>query len=216
MTQGQTLWEMLQAKLHGKPPAAPIEFYNPLNHAIGDPVLVEEPGAAYENFNFSVQSILETDRAIGQQIFKFTDYVLGGTNANGDKATLRLRCVPNTIGGGDKILLALADEFKFDPGFLEVLNDASGQFNITDDESQQTEGFERINGTSGSYATVVRVMTLTKAGVCAAPDQEQHFHGEYWDYWRETPPASVKEFVFIELNADTGWFQIWRGREYVE
>ena len=46
--------------------------------------------------------------------------------------------------------------------------------------------------------------------------KEQHFHGEYWDYWRETLPASVKEFVFIELNADTGWFQIWRGREYVE
>ena len=23
-----------------------------------------------------------------------------------------------------------------------------------------------------------------------------------------------KEFVFVEMNSDTGWFQIWRGREF--
>jgi len=39
---------------------------------------------------------------------------------------------------------------------------------------------------------------------------------EYWDYWRDADIGgkTVKEFVFVEMNSDTGWFQIWRGREF--
>ena len=40
---------------------------------------------------------------------------------------------------------------------------------------------------------------------------------EYWDYWRDVDIGggnTAKEFVFVELNSDTGWFQIWRGREF--
>jgi hypothetical protein len=42
---------------------------------------------------------------------------------------------------------------------------------------------------------------------------------EYWDYWRDVDLGggkTAKEFVFVEMNSDTGWFQIWRGREFFE
>ena len=40
---------------------------------------------------------------------------------------------------------------------------------------------------------------------------------EYWDYWRDADIGggkTAKEFLFAEMNSDTGWFQLWRGREF--
>ena len=39
---------------------------------------------------------------------------------------------------------------------------------------------------------------------------------ENWDYWGNADGGggkTAKEFAFAELNSDTGWFQIWRGRK---
>ena len=35
---------------------------------------------------------------------------------------------------------------------------------------------------------------------------------EYWDYWRDADLGggkTAKEFLFAEMNNDTGWFQLW-------
>jgi len=39
----------------------------------------------------------------------------------------------------------------------------------------------------------------------------------YWDYWRVADIGGGKKakgFVFVGMNSDIGWFQIWRGREF--
>jgi len=38
------------------------------------------------------------------------------------------------------------------------------------------------------------------------------------DYWRDADigGGNTKEFVFVEMNSVTGWFQIWRGREFFQ
>lgn len=38
---------------------------------------------------------------------------------------------------------------------------------------------------------------------------------EYWDYFRLTDIEGVEteEFIFVEMNKDSGWFEIWRGFE---
>jgi hypothetical protein len=216
---GQTLWEMFTSKLGQKTAQAPA-YYNPLDCQIGSAVLLDETAQQYQGYQFSVQSILETNRNLNGQVFKFTDYVLLGNNVKGEQLTLRLRCVPlhgaqpqNGASQYSRILLKLEDEFKYDPGFIDVVNDESGEFNISDDKSEEQMTFERINGTKGSFSTVVRELTATKAEGAVAPDKETHFPSEYWDFWRDGKTG--KEYVFVELSTENGWIQIWRGADYL-
>jgi hypothetical protein len=39
---------------------------------------------------------------------------------------------------------------------------------------------------------------------------------EYWDYSRivkDEANQKVEEFLFVEMDKDNGWFQLWRGAE---
>ena len=41
-------------------------------------------------------------------------------------------------------------------------------------------------------------------------------HCEYWDYWRDVKDEAGQsrcEFLFVEMDAENGWFQIWKGNE---
>ena len=210
---------MFKAKLGQKTAQAP-EYYNPLGYKPGSALVVDIPSDTYKGYQFSVQSILETNRNMAGQVYKFTDYVILGNNVKGEQITLRLRCVP--LHGGipqdgasqfARILLKLEDEFKFDQGFIDVVNDDSGQFTIGDDKTGESQVYDRINGTHGSFSTIVRELTATNNQGEAAPDKEQHFPGEYWDFWRDSSPA--KEYVFVELSTENGWIQIWKGQDYL-
>jgi len=217
--QGKTLWEMCKERFGSN--GSHLTFYNPLDLRVGSMVPVTDSRTEFEGFDFSVTEIREYTRRMGGQDFRFTDYVLIGINPKTiggvDKITLRLRAAPNEAGTHDTLLLRLSDELAFDQGFLDVVNDTTGIFEVGEDDGQK-ETYQRLNDVKGSYQAVVLVIKGTTDDGKANRNQTSAGKLEYWDYWREvTLPggqATKTEFLFVEMNADTGWFQIWIGGEY--
>jgi hypothetical protein len=222
--KGKTLWEMLMARLNKSGNGAGIAFSNPMDLRVGSAINIPySNGADLAGYDFSVQEIREYNRHIGNQEFRFTDYVLNGINTKsfdaGSALVARVRVVPNQAGNNDKLFLRVYDEFGFAEDFLNVVKDDTGIFEVEDDKTGKKETFTRINDLKESYDAAVLVVKETTADGKAAGGKTQAQKIEYWDYWRDVQLGrgnTAKEFVFVELNSDTGWFQIWRGREFFE
>jgi len=221
--KGKTLWEMLQERLHrGSGNGAGIAFDNPLDQRVGSAVTIAwSNGPEYADYNFTIREIREYTRRIGGQEFRFTDYVLRGVNTKSFEAdqelTARLRVMPNPAGAHDTLLLRLYDEFEFAEGFLAVVQDTTGIFAVKDDKTGAAQTFSRINDLRDSYEAVVLVVSETTPDGKAAAGKTSPVKVEYWDYWRDADIGggkAAKEFLFVEMNSDTGWFQIWQGREF--
>jgi hypothetical protein len=222
--KGKTLWEMLAERVRGGGAGngAGTPFSNPLDLRVGSAVPVAYAnGPEFTGYSFTVREIREYTRRIQGQDFRFTDYVLNGVNTKSldadDARTARVRVVPNQAGANDSLLLQLDDEFEFAEDFLGVVKDTTGLFKITDDQSGQETTFSRINDLRESYAAAVLVVAETTPDGKAATGKVSPAKLEYWDYWRDADLGggkTAKEFVFVEMNSDTGWFQIWRGREF--
>jgi hypothetical protein len=217
----KTLWEMFTERFHVSNGDA-VTFDNPLDLRIGSPVEVAPVnGPEFADYDFSVKEIRQYLRVINNQEFVFTDYVLRAANSKtfnpSDERTLRLRVVPNAAGAHDSLLLNLYDEFAFAEDFLGVVKDTTGIFETTDDATGQKDTFSRINDLRESYNAAVLVVNGTDEQGKAPPAQTTREKVEYWDYWREMDIGAgktAKEFIFVEMNSATGWFQIWRGREF--
>ena len=220
--KGKTLWEMLTERLHGSGNGAGIAFANPLDLRVGSPLAVAYAnGPEFADYNFTVQEIREYTRRIQGQDFRFADYVLRGVNAKSPDADnvlmTRVRVVPNAAGANDALLLRIYDEFEFAEDFLAVVKDTTGLFKVTDDKSGAEATFSRINDVRDSYQAAVLAVAETTTDGKGAPGKVSPAKVEYWDYWRDAdigPGKTAKEFVFVEMNSDNGWFQIWRGREF--
>jgi hypothetical protein len=219
---GQTLWEMFRERIKGNGNGAAIPFRNPLDLRIGSPVrMAHANGPAFADYTFTVQAIHEYVRRIGGQEFGFADYVLRGVNTKtfdaDQQMVARLRVVPNQAGAHDSLLLRLEDEFGFAEDFLNVVKDPTGVFKVTDDAAGSTDEFSRLNDLRESYEAEVLAVAETTAEGKAPPAKTTHLKLEYWDYWRDVDIGggnTAKEFLFVELNSDTGWIQVWRGREF--
>ena len=217
---------MLQDRLHGTGSGngAGIAFENPLDLRVGSPLNVPfSNGPEFADCDFTVQEIREYTRRIGGQDFRFTDYVVSGVSTKSfdakDSITARVRVVPNQAGARDALLLRLYDEFAFSEDFLGVLKDTTGILELDADKSGPAATFSRINDLRESYQAVVLVVSETTTDGKAAPGKASPVKVEYWDYWRDADIGggkTAKEFLFAEMNSDTGWFQIWRGREFFQ
>src|ERR1043166_2827986 len=220
--KGKTLWRWWGARVHRSGNGAGIAFDNPLDLRIGSAVIVPAVnGPELSQYDFAGEEIREYTRRLGGRDFVFTDYVLRGVNTKSFEAEqriiARLRVVPNEAGAHDSLLLRLEDEFAFAEDFLGVVKDTTGIFEVKDDQSGDTETFSRINDLRESYQAVVLAVSATTPEGKAAPGKTSPVKVEYWDYCRDADIGggkTAKEFVFVEMNSDTGWFQIWRGREF--
>ena len=220
--KGETLWEMFLRRIHqGGNNGSGLAFYNPRDGRVGSPLTIAySNGPEFADHDFTLREIREYNRRIGGQDYRFVDYVLRGVNNKSfdaaDAIEARVRAVPNPAGAHDALLLRLVNEFAFAEDFLGVVKDDSGVFEVTDEASGATDTFRRINDlkelprrrarSGGNHA---RGESGVRQGLTRAD--------RYWDYWRDADlggGASAKEFVFVEMNRETGWFQIWRGREF--
>jgi hypothetical protein len=216
MARGKTLWEMLVEKLQG-----PVElrFYNPLKARVGNALTIDE--VELRDYNFFLHEIREYKRTIGREEFPFVDYVLLARPLGGEDVWVRLRLNPvddpERASGvtHDVLLLRLYDELAYDQGLHEVLNDTTKKFQVVED-GEVREEFWRINDVASPYKARVAVLKDTDRDSKVEKDEVKTVHLEYWDYWRETQDEfgqTFTEFLFVEMDTDNGWFQMWRGRE---
>lgn len=216
MAKGRTLWEMLLDKLKG-----PVEFqyYNPLRARIGSAVTLDE--VEWRDLNFFVLSIHEYKRTIGGQEFRFVDYALMARPLHGDKIIVRLRLMPaddpDEAAGVDHhvLLLRLEDDLPYDEGLHKVVNDGTKKFQVLEDDKVQAE-YERINDVSSSYRAEVTIVRDVNLDQHITRDEIETRRVEYWDYEREVKDEAGqprREFLFVEMDGENGWFRIWKGNE---
>jgi hypothetical protein len=214
MAKGRTLWEMLKAKLQG-----PVEsqHYNPLRARIGGSVSINE--LDLRDLNFFIKEIREYRRRIEGREFVFTDYVLLARPLQGDDVWLRLRLNPVAEpdrGSGlthDVLALQLDDEMGYSEEFHNVVNDTTKKFEVRQDGNLVAE-YWRINDVASAYHATVAVIKDTNNDGRVDEDEVATVKVDYWDYWRETPDEAGQkftEFLFVEMDKDSGWFQIWKG-----
>ncbi len=216
MAKGKTLWEMLMEKLHG-----PVEFdyYNPLKAKIGSFVTIDD--LDLHDLDFRVEEIREYRRTIGGKDFLFADYVLLARPMGKDEVQARLRL--NPVEDPDRaaglthhaLVLRLDDEMAYGKDFYEVLTDKTGKFQVLDD-GKVTAEYWRINEVHKPYRARVSVVKDADHNKKAEKSEVEHIQVDYWDYARQiqTPGGQpAVEYLFIEMDEESGWFQIWRGRE---
>ncbi len=106
-------------------------------------------------------------------------------------------------------MLSLYDSLAYNEGLLAVVRDDSAKLIIHDDTNPANIAGEilwRIYDVTGSHISSVNIRS--KIGVTDAVI-------EYWGYSRLTDIEGVdtEEFIVVEMNKATGWFEIWRGVE---
>jgi hypothetical protein len=208
----KTLWEMLKAKVAGP---VELQITNPLKLKIGNTVRIDD--IDLKDLSFNVKQIMEYKRTIGGQDFYFTDYDLLAHPLGGEDVKVRLRL--NPMERPDKaaglthnvVMLRIYDEMAYDEGLYNVVTDTTKMFEVNQD-GVCVERYYRINNVQDSYKPAV---TVVKEGA-KDMDDVQKVNIEYWDYWREEKDeggTTFNQFLFVEMNKDDGWFQIWRGQE---
>ena len=108
-------------------------------------------------------------------------------------------------------MLKLYDEFAYDEGFFKVVTDTTKKFEINQ-EDKCTETYYRINDVQDSYKPIVTIVKDNDQNMGSV----DKLNLEYWDYWREDIDeggTKYNQFLFVEMDRNNGWFQIWRGQE---
>jgi hypothetical protein len=178
--------------------------YNPLAAKCGAFVAVDE--LDFRGKNFRVVEIRQCDHQIGGKHYAMVDYVL-----QADQQVARLRVVPS----GEQwraMLLSLYDDLAYDEGLHNVVRDDTLKFVVDDAEAGLHEEYWRVEDVRGSYKANVTVLQGDDPNAAPAVSRVEV---EYWDYWRDTEVDGVKvtQYLYVEMNTETGWFQIWRGME---
>lgn len=216
MGRGKTLWEMLMEWFQ-----KPVEesVFNPLRAKVGSAVTISELDLG--EYNFFVREIREYRRKIGMKNFYSVDYVLLARPLGQDDVHVRVRILPvddpeRAAGlSHHALLLRLDDELAYDEEFLAVVNDDTGKFQVLQDGNVEEE-YYRVNDLRSPYQAWVTVVQDLDGDKKAEQDEIEKFPLEYWDYWRETKDEvgiSFRQFLFVELNKNDGWIQIWKGQE---
>jgi len=213
MAKGRTLWEMWTGK---KQPAVEERYFNPMKAKIGSAVAIND--IDLKQCDFFVKEIREYKRTIEGKLFRFTDYVLHAQPLKGDAVVLRLRVNPTGQTDGapthNVLVLRLYDEMAYDKGFHGVVTDTTKKIEVADNNVTQT--YCRINDVQTFYKATVAVVRHANQDGKVEEDEVETIQVEYWDYWRETPDEAgnpTVEFLFVEMDTGSGWFQLWRGEE---
>ncbi len=216
MAKGKTLWEMLTEKFQSP---VELQYYNPLKARIGNAVEINE--VEWRDYNFFLREIREYKRTISGRQFLFADYVLLARPLGGDDVSLRLRLNPvdnpDRAGGPSHhvLLLRLYDELAYSEDFHKVVTDTTKRFQVMDN-GQVVEEYWRINDVSDPYKARVSIIKDINSDGKVEKSEVDALELEYWDYWRDTTDEfgqPLRQYLFVEMDRDNGWFQLWRGQE---
>lgn len=211
-----TAWQLLMRKLNPEKPKS-SKVQNPFFAKIGSSVLLDVMD--YRDMTFFVKEIKEVTRTIGTQQFPFVDYSLLSRPLGKDDVFIKLRLMPivNAQKGHvdlthNVLLLSKYDEMPFNQGLRDTLN--ANDFVVSDNQGVEIAKYWRINDVKNSYHASLKIVNEENDN---NPDAMFLRDGiEYWDYWREHPDEAgqiVKEYLFVEMETDNGYFTIWKGEE---
>jgi hypothetical protein len=216
MARGRTLWEMFVDWARGP---RELRYYNPLHARLGASFTLND--IDLKEHNFLVRDIREFRRTIGRKQFVFTDYGLVARSLQGEEVGVRLRMVPTADEHKPDrlthhiLVLGLIDEFEYSKDFYNVVTDDTKKFEVREDD-KVVEEYWRINDVGPSYKARVTILTDPDENRRVDRDETEEIDLEYWDYWRDTTDEfgqPMRQFLFVEMNRDDGWFQIWQGTE---
>lgn len=210
------LYEILIKKinswLNGDSPREESKIFNPIGSKIGNNILIDS--LDYRGLNFFVKEIREHTVILSSKKYRFVDYILAACSLKGDDVLVKLRLLPQNASY-KAVVLHLYDEFGYNDDFKAVVNDKSKKFNVDDDEINLHEEYWRINDVGISLES--RYLSLVDENNDGKVNANELISGkmEFWDYSRLTTIDSVEieQFLFVEMNKEDGWFQIWRGTE---
>lgn len=205
--KGYTLWEKTIGMFDAKKSQT---IFNPLGIDVGRFIWLDV--LDYRDIQFRVVEISEYTREIGSKTFRFTDYHAQDTGAT-NKIILRYNPMDNPLPGSKQtnnvLLLKFYDELGYSEDFLNVVTDTTKQFEVREGDVV-TELYWRVNDVQDPYLAKVASITTE------APEELANQEIKYWDYWRETEDEAnqkVVEFLFVEMDTESGWFQLWKGQE---
>jgi len=211
---GKTVWEMLSGRMKGP---VELQITNPLKLKLGTAVQIKD--IDLKDLTFYTKRILEYKRTIGGETFIFTDYDLLARPLGGDDVKVRLRlnprANPDEVAGltHNVVLLKLYDEVGYNEDLHRVVTDTTKMFEVLEN-GLCSERYWRINDVQDSYKP--EVLVATEGSKAIDVSDLDRLHLEYWDYWREIKDEAAQTFVqylFVEMDTDNGWFQLWRGSE---
>lgn len=210
------LYEILAKKINswinGESPREESKVFNPIGSKVGNTVLIDS--LDYRDLNFFVKEIREHTVIFSSKKYRFVDYILVACPLNGDDVLVKLRLLPQD-NSYKSVVLHLYDEFTYSDDFKAVVNDESKKFNVDDDEINLHEEYWRVNDVGISLES--KYLSLVDENNDGKVNANELTTGkmDFWDYSRLTNIDSVEieQFLFIEMNKEDGWFQIWRGME---
>ena len=217
MARGKTLWEMLVEYFQSGP--VELRFYNPLKAKVGSFVTFDE--FDLKDLDFRVEELRESRRDIRGREFLSADYGLLARPLGKPEVPVRLRLNPvenpERAGGLTHyaLLLRLDDEMAFTEDLHNILRDGTGEFRVLEDGEVKAV-FTRVGGVLEPYRVRVAVVRDANFDQKVEKDEVERREIESWDYERETTGDGgvvKKEYLFVEMDRETGWFQIWRGHE---
>jgi hypothetical protein len=215
MAKGRTLWEMFVDWTKGP---RELRQFNPLKAKIGGGLVIDD--IEWRDRNFLIREIRVYSRRIEGQEFLFADYQATERSTKGDETTVRVRLNPTADAQYSGIphhalLLSLEDDLAYDEDLHAVVKDTTKKFQILQD-GKVTAEFTRAHDLTEPYHAEVTVLADEDHNKRIDRDEVKTAKLDYWDYCRDVPDAAgqpEKEYLFVEMDAGTGWFQIWRGKE---
>ena len=208
------LYQILAAKLTGKSIPKQVDapdnkIYNPIGVRIGSSMTIDSIDCFGKNF--FVQEIHDFRTHISGQEFKMADYVLNARPLDGSDITVRLRVAEDKAATGVPykcMVLERHDSLAYDEGLHGVLKetDNTHKFQIDHDDGP-SDVFPRCGGVKGSYKADVTMVVKDGA--------TENIGIEYWDFSRimKQDGVDVEQYLFVEMNTDNGWLELWKGCE---
>lgn len=198
-----------------QPPSA--QASSPLGHENPAPVfalgkVLKIDTAAVRGQRFLVDEIRVWS---GGSTYPFLDHVLVNIPRLNPPRPARIRLMANrdSIGTVNHRIAALTlyDEFPFNERLLDVVQDTTKKLMIDDDADPMRiihEEFWRVNDAEWPHTCEVTANTGDDRSL--EPSSIQ-----FWNYSRliDVEGIETEEFIFVEMNVASGWFQIWRGIE---
>jgi len=197
-----------------------LTVFNPLKVKVGSTLSIDTMG--HRDRTYKIVSMREFDRDICK-LGKFVDYE-GICRVGKLIEKMQLRLVPLEHPDVDSglthsaVVLSLyyecSNQDAIDSGLDGTVKGPTGQFEIEQDGLKTV--YFRMSDLKTAYIAQVSVLKDEDGNGIVNTDEIHREVVEYYDYHTELLDEAGQtylEFLFVERNQKTGWWQVWKGSE---